>query len=104
MVLITYSTGEHEVTYSFANSALYEVWVRGVSAIKTRIVTINNDRNAGPARVPSYEGWLELVRDFVQVWGDQLLPPDIKCAVNMVENGIQVPTTVWEDLPENYCV
>ena len=58
--------------------------------------------NAGAKRVPKYKEWLKHVEGFTQSWGENLLPPDIKHAVNDVENGIGVEMTVWADPPERY--
>jgi len=99
MFLITYMTGqpEDEVVYSFATSEDYGVRSHGVSAIKGRIFSINNDRNAGAARVPKYQTWLAIVDAFVLLWGVDLVRPDIRRSVNDVEVNIGVPVTVWED-------
>lgn len=70
--------------------------------IKYFIAAINDDGNAGPARVPRYHQWLSFVYAFVQRNGQALLPPDIKFAVNDVEDHIGVQRTLWEDPPENH--
>jgi len=99
MVFITCMTGqpEDEVVYAFATSEDYGDWSFGVSTIKCRILSINNDGNAGAPRVPHYRTWLALVDAFVLMWGVDLVPLDIRRAVNDVEGNIGVPLTVWDD-------
>jgi len=99
MVRIAYMTGqpEDEAVYSFATSEAYGDWSFGVSTIKGCIQSINNDGHAEAPRVPHYRAWLALVNAFVLLWGVDLVPNDIRRAVNDVEGNIGLPLTVWDD-------
>ncbi|CAB9511262.1 hypothetical protein SEMRO_477_G150660.1 [Seminavis robusta] len=98
-----YMSGDYEHHYLFASVAFFVVWDAGVRTIKDVIANINNDGNAGDARVPEYRRWLALVRAFGLHWGGGLIPGDIKAAVNDVETNIGVHVTDWDhELPAPY--
>lgn len=92
---IVYSTGATMERFSFTDEDHYYRWAAAIESIKSHIAAINNDGNAGVARVPHYENWLNTVRAFVRDWGVDFLPHDIKAAVNDVEDGIGMERTVW---------
>ena len=37
--------------------------------------------------------------EFARAWGEDCLPPDIKMAMNGVEEGIGIEKTVWAESP-----
>ncbi|CAB9515548.1 unknown protein [Seminavis robusta] len=88
-----YMSGDYTHHYIFPSFALFVVWNAGVMTIKNVIADINNDGNAGDARVPEYRRWLALVRVFGLRWGGGVIPGDIKAAVNDVETNIGVHVT-----------
>jgi len=98
MISILYSTGqpEDEAVYAFATAADGEEWNFSVGDIKSIIYSINNDGKAGPPRVPHYRRWLSTVRTFIVYWGVDLVPNDIRRAVNSVEENLDLPLTVWD--------
>ena len=97
-----YVGGEYAMMVSYPNQRVYQQWLAEVRGIKDRNDAINNDGQAGAARVPKYNAWLVLVKQFIDRWGEAFLPPDIKHAVNSVERGIEIGVTVWQDPPENH--
>ncbi|CAB9503213.1 unknown protein [Seminavis robusta] len=98
-----YMSGHYIHHYVFASFALWFVWNTGVMTIKDVIAEINDDGNAGDARVPKYRRWLALVRAFGLRWGGGLIPGDIKAAVNDIETNIGVHVTDWDhELPAPY--
>ena len=97
-------SGKWCITISFESPAHYLMWQAQTNEIKNFIAAINDDGNAGAARVPRYHQWLNFVNAFVERNGEALLPPDIKDAVNEVESYVGVQPTVWEDPPENHLV
>ena len=101
---VAYLSGQWAITLPFTSQQRYHLWDEGVRNIKERIETINNDDNTDAARVPLYKAWLVMVESFVRRWTEAFLPPDIKHAVNSVENGIGVQRTVWVDPPDNHLV
>jgi len=98
MIRIAYMTGqpEDEAVYTFATTAAGEEWNFSVGDLKSVIYHINNDGNAGPPRVPHYRRWLSTVRNFIVYWGVDLVPNDIRRAVNDVEKNLDLPLTVWD--------
>ena len=101
---VLYMSGDWVIVLGFPSQQRYRVWEESVRRIKLFIEAINNDDNDDAGRVPCYNAWLSLVASFVSFWGEDLLPPDIKHAVNSVEDGIGVQRTVWGDSPANYLV
>lgn len=99
---VNYTSGKWSINMTFANPQEYQQWLAKVRQFKWTIEAINDDGNAGEARVPKYQAWIASVKEFVRAHGDKSLPPDIKAAVNDVEQGIGAEVTVWDDPPENY--
>ena len=96
-----YTSGIWMKAYRFLNLAVQVRWVGHVGRIKAEIEDINNDGNAGAPRVPKYHFWLLSVYDFIEEWGEAHLPPDIKHAVNDVQENLGLPAHVWADPPAN---
>ena len=100
---VHYKSGPYTITYDFGTEQQYILWASDVESIKAHIDSINDDGNAGAARVPKYRGWLDRVTAFKNRFGGEaLVPPDIKWAVNDVEKHIGAPVTQWTDPPENH--
>ena len=99
---VCYVSGVWAIAMTFPTKQEYHRWNDGVRAIKQRIEAVNNDDNDDSGRVPQYRAWLDLVGQFVVLWGENFLPPDIKDAVNGVEGAIGVQPTVWADPPANH--
>ena len=97
-------SGKWAIHLSFDSESSYAEWGQGVMEIKRRIAEINDDGNPGAARVPFYNQWLQSVEDFIRIWGENHVPPDIKSAVNTVQEGVGVQQTVWQDPPGNHLV
>ena len=101
---VAYASGVWVQTLAFRNKQEYLQWASWVENTKRSIEAINmsDDDEEGSLRLPLYLGWLDAVGRFTRRWGEGLVPPDIKHAVNSVEFGIGVPQTVWADPPENH--
>ena len=99
-----YISGPWQQMFTFPSQDQRDAWMASISELKRAIAAINNDGNAGPPRVPRYQQWLGETQMFVDQWGENYLAPDIKHAINGVEDGIGNQQTVWQDPPENYLV
>ena len=99
---VTYMSGSYLQDMAFESRLHYGQWANGVRRIKSMIEGINNDGNAGAARVPHYRQWLAVVQAFVAQHTETFLPPDIKEAVNGVERGIGAPVTEWQNPPRTH--
>ena len=91
-----YISGPYMQLLVFENAGESMLWTIQVGAIKQEIDEISDDGNDDAARVPRYQEWLAGVNVFIQTWGENKLPPDIKWAVNDVERGIGAVLTVWQ--------
>ena len=98
VVRVNYVSGAWERMYSFESRREVNMWEAQLLGIKKRIAQINEDGNAGAARVPKYRLWWTGVMAFRTTWGQERVPPDIKMAVNSVEEEIGVEPTAWEEL------
>ena len=98
---LAYVCGRWAINLSFPTEDLCALWLEEVNVIKDRIADINDD-GSPDTRVVKYRGWLQGVRRFVTVWGEDYLPPDIKWVVGDVEDHIGDRRTVWADPPENH--
>ena len=82
--------------YVLANEAANRRWSADWRNIKHIIGNINerpvNERNN------LYLRWLQIVDEFRRDWGSELLPSDIRKAVNSVEAGLKLPQTDWENV------
>ena len=99
---VQYQSGKYEFFLTFDTAEQFQRWKLEVEDIKDHIAEINNDGNSEAKRARKYKGWLKNVKAFIENHGESHLPPDIKWAVNNVENGIGVQPTVWADPPENH--
>ena len=99
---VLYVSTPWEILLHFPSQERYMLWSQEVRRLKDRIAAINDDDNPGAARIPKYRRWIEQVRAFVRNFGEEMLPPDIKSAMNGVEEDIGVQRTVWADPPENH--
>lgn len=95
---VDYSSGRWSVRYEFASESVYVVWGAFVEAMKEFIASINADGNP-TARLPKYRHWLGQCHAFIEDWGEDMLPPDIKWAMNEVERDIGAPVTQWTNPP-----
>ena len=97
VAVVLYQTGvrRHRRTCRFPNSTMADEWIEDVVRVKDTIEDINNDGNAGEARVPHYRNWLNLVDNFIIQWGRVMVPLDVREAVNDVEGQINHPLTRW---------
>ena len=98
VVRVNYVSGTWERMYSFESRREVNMWEAQLLGIKKRIAQINEDGNAGAARVPKYRLWRRSAIEFLVAWGQERVPPDIKMAVNSVEEEIGVEPTAWEEL------
>jgi hypothetical protein len=102
VISYTYIVDGYEATYSFASASLLELWKTEVSVIKEQVSLINSDGGSWPDRLPKCVAWRMIVSNFIEEWGVELLPPDVKVYVNAVERYLEVTLTVWAEPPENF--
>ena len=100
-----YVSGQWAQPFDFESMEKWRVWLADVMEIKDNIAKINDDGNPGPPREGKYREWLELVSAFQKKYGgESYVPPDIKKAVNTVEDGIGAKVTKWAEDADFYAV
>ena len=98
-----YKSGPWRIILSFAGPEENDRWIAETQALKDTMENIHNDDNDDDARVPLYRAWLADVNAFAVRWGgENWIAPDIKHAVNTVENGIGIQETTWVRPPSDF--
>ena len=86
--------GSNEMqVFVLADQAANISWSNGWRNIKDVIANINEQ--AVERRNPLYLRWLEMADGFRIQWGNELVPADIRKAVNDVQEGLNLPKTEW---------
>ena len=99
-----YLCGDQILMIRFPNREVYQRWIGAVEGIKAHIGGISRRRMARARfggddpeiEKDAYVRWLQVVYQFRVAAGDDLVPWDIKEAVNSVEEGVGAPKTNWK--------
>ena len=97
---IFYKHGPYASTYYFESVEKLERWWVMVGALKREAVDIDMDRSNNTSSSTRCLEWLQSVLDFVKMWDESNLPPDIKVNVNLYEQDMGMPITRWSVSPE----
>ena len=92
----------------FKDEKHYRQWRNDILTIKNHLLAINKHRVDGikaPYKklpVKSSLEWLFKVNLFIEKWGEHFVPPDIKAAVNKIEQRESQKITEWKRPPDDY--
>ena len=90
-----YLVGEQIQVFSFVSSEAYWEWYAELTDIKDHIASINEESDYS-RRLFLYSSWLwNRVYPFHRRYGGDLVPFDVKAAVNDVERAFDRPMTLW---------
>ena len=96
---VGYVSGEWYQTFIFENKLQCDSWNNQVMHIKTVAAKQINREDEQETKL-HWKKWLKIVERFVAQWSEDYLPPDVKHAVNDVQQGISEPATNWREPPE----
>ena len=98
-VLYTTGQGADTAVYSFPDKEVHANWWRGINLIKDIISGINYKLEVtgrqGEGTIVDYDPWIQFVYSFMEEFGPNYVPVDIRKALNEVEAGCKVPVTKW---------
>ena len=96
MFSIHYVTNGFEATYEFPDKTTGMSWNTSVLTIKHMISDVKDKiptERAGT--VEEYREWIDSVHSFINDWGKEKVPKDIRISLNEVEEGCGLPITTW---------
>ena len=85
-------------------AAKYFEWQEEMEDLKERAKGINaSQEHADPPEPTSlWRAWLHVCHDFRQKWGDALVPPDIRAAINVTRRTLNLPPLEFGPVPPMY--
>ena len=91
--------GEDTKVFSFEDARTHAQWWACINAIKGSIARINDNLaqtgRQGQGNISDYQQWITNVKEFIDIFGYDKVPEDIRKALNDVERGCHVPVTQW---------
>ena len=96
-IMCTTGVLSHTALYEFGSWQEQSMWNQCVSHIKMVIADINAKLSAtgreGEGTIEDCRPWLDVVYQFVQNFGKDMVPVDIQVALRSVEEGLDLPVT-----------
>jgi len=90
---------EFSSLYVFTDAAAYGRWWTEVTWLKHESANIAlalaNQNRAGQGGIADYRNWLDRAYAFLDQWGADYVPLDIRHALNTIEQGCSIAVTYW---------
>ena len=92
---LLHTYGQGMVMAEFSTDEEVRAWTGGIMSIKGRIESINASYEGAAHRGALSNVWIPMTADFINTYGPELVPVDIRAAINDVGKHLDMATLDW---------
>ena len=92
---LLHTYGQGIVMAEFSTDEEAHAWTGAIMSIKGRIESINASHEGAARRGALSNVWIPMTADFINTYGPELVPVDIRAAINDVRKHLDMATLDW---------